>query len=77
MVDIKDETVPGGNREISCLRCHILMNFAGEFKFHEGAASGVWGNLFELFVNKESFDLYVCPQCGKVEFFLPALRSKN
>lgn len=33
--------------------------------------TGVFGNIFELFVNRESFDLYICPKCGKVEFFTP------
>ncbi|MFW5706496.1 MAG: hypothetical protein ACOC12_01130 [Bacteroidota bacterium] len=60
-----------GSREIDCLRCHIPMMFSGEFKFHEGPKMGFWGNLFELFVNRESFDLYLCPKCGKVEFFSP------
>ena len=34
-------------------------------------STGLFGNLFELFQNRESFDLYVCPKCGKVEFFIP------
>jgi len=56
--------------QILCLRCNIKMSFAGNHEFHEGARWGALGNLFELFVNKDSFDLFVCPQCGKVEFFI-------
>lgn len=58
-------------RNINCLRCAIPMAFGGNYKFHEGARMGVLGDFFELFVNKESFDLYTCPKCGKVEFFIP------
>ena len=59
-------------RQITCLRCKgVPMRFSGNYKFHEGSRLGAMGNLFELFVNKETFDLYVCPKCGKVEFFTP------
>lgn len=59
-------------RQINCLRCtDVPMHFAGNYRFHEGTRFGAIGNIFELFVNKETFDLYVCPKCGKVEFFTP------
>lgn len=59
-------------RQITCLRCKdVPMHFTGNYKFHEGTRFGAMGNLLELFVNKETFDLYVCPKCGKVEFFTP------
>ncbi len=31
---------------------------------------GFFGGLGELFVNRERFDVYVCPRCGRVEFFI-------
>jgi hypothetical protein len=60
-----------GSRHINCLRCKVPMNYQGNFRFHEGTRMGALGDLFELFTNRESFDLYCCPNCGKVEFFLP------
>ncbi|MDD3036461.1 hypothetical protein [Bacteroides sp.] len=63
--------VDNGERSIDCLRCHVKMRYSGEYKFHEGMNSGLFGNFFELFQNREAFHLYVCPQCGKVEFFMP------
>lgn len=42
----------------------------GTKQFHEGKRWGLLGDLGELFVNKESFDVYACPQCGSVEFFV-------
>lgn len=58
-------------REINCLRCDVPMIYSGNYKFHEGFKFGLFGNLMEAFVNKESFDLHLCPKCGKVEFFTP------
>ena len=58
-------------RNLDCLRCKVPMVSRGNSEFHEGAHYGVFGNLFELMTNRESFDIYYCPQCGKVEFFLP------
>lgn len=57
--------------EIECLRCHVPMLYSGEYKFLEGTRLGALGNLFELLQNREIFDLYLCPKCGKVEFFTP------
>ena len=58
-------------RSIDCMRCGVRLIYSGNYKFHEGHRSGFFGNMFELFVNRESFDLYVCPKCGKVEFYVP------
>jgi hypothetical protein len=43
----------------------------GNYKFHEGTRIGFFGELFELFTTRESFDLNECSNCGKVEFYLP------
>ncbi|KJF44597.1 hypothetical protein [Draconibacterium sediminis] len=74
IIDIKD--LNENKKEIDCLRCHVLMLYSGEYKFHEGPKIGVLGNIFEAFVNRESFDLYMCPKCGKVEFFAPLQNSE-
>lgn len=55
---------------VDCLRCNSPMDYLGTKRFHEGANWGVLGELGEWFVKKESFDLYVCPRCGKVELFV-------
>ncbi|MEI7661487.1 MAG: zinc ribbon domain-containing protein [Bacteroidota bacterium] len=60
-----------GTLNIDCLRCKAPMFFKGNSKFHEGTRTGALGNAFELLINRESFDIYFCPRCGKVEFFLP------
>ena len=61
--------VPG--HPIACPRCDVQLEFMGTKKLHEGTR--MWdamGGLFELFKHRESFDVYVCPRCGRVEFFV-------
>ncbi len=58
------------DNDLPCLRCGAMLDYAGNFKFHEGPRIGVLGGIFELFVNREGFDVYVCPSCGKAEFYV-------
>ena len=55
---------------ILCMRCKETLQHAGTRRFHEGTNWGVLGELGEFFVKRERFDVYVCPQCGHVEFFV-------
>lgn len=55
---------------INCLRCAVPMVFAGKRKIQERMHWTTVGNLIELLSDTDSFDLYVCPQCDKVEFFV-------
>ncbi|MFA9392273.1 MAG: hypothetical protein ACERKD_20855 [Prolixibacteraceae bacterium] len=73
VVEIKDvqPELDSYDENILCLRCQEPMRYKGNFKFQERSGLSAFGDLFELFVNKESFDLYACQQCGKVEFFVP------
>ena len=58
---------------LRCPRCPATLDYVGTRKFHEGARWGLLGDLGELFVNRESFDIYVCPRCGRVEFFVDGI----
>ena len=53
-----------------CVRCEGELKFLGTKEFHEGARWGFLGDFTELFVNRERLDVYACPNCGRVEFFL-------
>jgi hypothetical protein len=55
---------------MQCARCATALEYYGTKKFHEGTRIGVFGELAELFQSREHFDVYVCPRCGRVEFFL-------
>ena len=58
---------------LQCPRCVVKLDYVGTKKFHEGTRWGVLGELGELFVKKENFDVYVCPRCGRVEFFVDGI----
>ena len=61
------------NDPMVCPSCAIPLEFVGTRDFHEGTRWGVLGELGELFVNKERFDVYVCPRCGRVELFIDGI----
>jgi DNA-directed RNA polymerase subunit RPC12/RpoP len=56
-----------------CSRCKTDLSYVGTKSFHEGTRWGVLGELGELFVNKQHFDVYVCNRCGKVELFIDGI----
>ena len=56
-------------KPMSCLRCGTTLTNAGTRKFHQGPNFGVLGDWGELLVAKESLEMYVCQDCGHVEFF--------
>jgi hypothetical protein len=58
---------------MDCLRCGRGLDALGTKKFHEGARWGVLGDLGELLVNRQGFDIYSCSYCGHVEFFLSGI----
>ena len=55
---------------MQCPRCSTTLEYVGTKKFHEGKNWGVLGELGELFVNKQHFDVYMCGRCGRVELFV-------
>jgi hypothetical protein len=55
---------------IKCLRCQTRLEHLGTKRFHEGSNWGVLGELGEIFVKREQFDMFVCPRCGHVELFV-------
>ena len=61
------------NDPIVCPRCELALEFVGTRDFHEGTRWGVLGELGELFVNKQSFDVFVCARCGRVELFIDGI----
>ena len=53
-----------------CVRCDVALEALGTKRFHEGALWGVLGDLGELLVNREIFDMYFCPRCGRIAAFV-------
>jgi predicted RNA-binding Zn-ribbon protein involved in translation (DUF1610 family) len=61
------ESVPD---PMECARCGSSLECCGTKRFHEGTQWGFLGDIGELFENKEHFDVYMCPRCGRVELFV-------
>ena len=58
---------------LKCLRCARALDFAGRKRFQEGTNWGLLGEVGEVFVNREHFNVYVCPGCGHVELFVAGI----
>lgn len=58
---------------ISCAHCNRALRYVGRKRFHEGTRWGALGEIGELFVKREHFDVYVCPRCGRVEIFVDGI----
>jgi hypothetical protein len=63
----------GERSPMLCPRCDQPLGFVGTKKFHEGFRWGILGDLAELLENREWFDVYCCPRCGRVEFFVTGI----
>ena len=58
-----------------CSICGGLMQSAGDMKFRSGGYSGDSGMLLggweEMMEKTQTFSLFRCTQCGKVDFYEP------
>ena len=67
------DTAPVNTDPLKCPRCPRALEYVGRKRFHEGTNWGLFGELGELFVKREHFDVYVCPRCGRVEMFVDGI----
>lgn len=63
-------------KPMACLRCNTELEHLGTKHFHEGRNWGVLGELGELFVKRDRFNVYACPQCGRVELFVDGVSEE-
>jgi hypothetical protein len=58
---------------LPCARCMKPLTFVGERDFHEGTR--LWGfalgDVGELLTGGTNLEMWVCTNCGHVEFFVP------
>ena len=57
-------------RNIDCLRCSRQMNHIRTEKLQLGQTGWILGDLPNLFAGSMEVDIYSCPKCRKLEFFL-------
>jgi predicted nucleic-acid-binding Zn-ribbon protein len=62
---------------IACPRCSEQLEHLGTKRFHQGTNWGVLGELGEFFVKRERFDVYACPRCGRVEFYVDGIGEQH
>lgn len=60
----------GAMRELSCLRCGAQMQYMMRERLQLGKTGWILGDLPNLFAGALDADIYVCPDCSKLEFFL-------
>ena len=58
------------NKDLRCLRCDTKMLFAKREDIQLGKQS-FWHDWNHLLHGSLDVDIYVCPKCGKMEFFAP------
>lgn len=56
-------------QDLACLRCGAQMQFLKTEKFQLGETSWILGDLPNLFAGAIEVEIYLCPQCGKLEFY--------
>jgi hypothetical protein len=54
----------------NCVACKCELTYVGRKEFHEGMRWGALGDLAELFVSNTALEMYFCPTCRRVEFFM-------
>ena len=57
-------------RQITCLRCDHKMDHIKRDKIQLGQTGWILGDLPNLIAGAMELDIYACPECRKVEFFL-------
>jgi hypothetical protein len=65
--------VPGAEDDTGCTRCDGRLIFVGKKDFHEGTRAWgfILGDFGELLTGGEELAMFVCEDCGHVEFFMP------
>ena len=56
-------------KNIKCLRCQTQMRFIKKEKIQLGETGWFWGDLSNLLAGSLEVGIFLCPNCGKIEFF--------
>lgn len=75
-IEDRDEKARLNEKEYDkyCLACQNLLTFAGTKRFHSGPSLGFLGDWAELLVGQTALELYYCPACGRVDFYVEGNR---
>lgn len=60
-------------RTLNCLRCDCEMQFLKREKIQLGQTGFVFGDWPNLLAGSLETEIFCCPHCGKLEFYMPDL----
>lgn len=67
--------------EKKCIKCRIALDCLGEKEFRTGGKTGGWHLLLGDFAQMQErimkLEVWICPNCRRIEFFLPDERRKQ
>ena len=63
-------------RKRKCLRCDAAMKFGMQQKFQLGQTGFLLGDWPNLLAGALELEVWFCPKCGKVEFFVPGSSNR-
>ena len=63
--------------DLRCLRCDQVMNHIRKEKLQLGQTGWVFGDLPNLLAGAMEVDIYSCPKCKKLEFFLTDVKEEG
>ena len=58
-------------RRLKCLRCGDAMQFGKQEKIQLGQTGFLFGDWPNLLAGALEVEIYFCPKCGKMEFYMP------
>ena len=64
-------------KDLKCLRCGQKMNYIKKEKLQLGQTGWFLGDFPNLVAGAMEVDIYTCPQCGKIEFFLAEAENED
>lgn len=64
-------------KNIVCLRCYTDMSLIRTEKLQFGQTGWVLGDLPNLLAGAMEVEIYSCPKCGKLEFFLADTKEEG
>ena len=62
---------------LPCARCNTETQALGTRTLPGASTGGILGELSELFANREKLEVFACPNCGCVEFFVEGVGQGN
>lgn len=64
-------------RELNCQRCGGQMQFIKQEKIQLGQTGVFLGDWPNIWAGALEVEIYGCPNCGKLEFYIPGVSPKN